>query len=71
MTEIIITCFIVGLALIMTIRWLRKKIRGEASDCCKSGASSGSSCGCHSASRGGITNKPNDSIDCSLPREKG
>ncbi len=40
MIEIIIVCFIVGLALIMTIRWLRKKVRGEAGDCCNSRASS-------------------------------
>lgn len=71
MTEIIITCFIVGLALIMTIRWLRKKMSGEANACCSGETSSKSFCGCHTASRGGITNKANDSIDCSLPREKG
>ncbi|MBW2204720.1 MAG: hypothetical protein JRF52_11670 [Deltaproteobacteria bacterium] len=71
MIEIIITFFIVGLALIMTIRWLRKKVRGEAGDCCNSRASSESSCGCHTASRGSVTDKVNDSIDCSFPREKG
>ena len=71
MTEIIIVCFIVGLALIMTIRWLRKKVSGEASDCCKGETSSKSFCGCNQASSGSITNKPNDSIDCSFPREKG
>ena len=71
MTEIIIVCFIVGLALIMTIRWLRKKVSGEASDCCKGETSSKSFCGCNPASRGSITNKTNDSINCSFPREKG
>ncbi|MBC8177904.1 MAG: hypothetical protein ISR61_03805 [Desulfobacteraceae bacterium] len=71
MIEIIITCFIVGLALIMTIRWLRKKVRGEAGDCCNSRTSSESSCGCRAATRGGVTNKVNGSIDCSFPREKG
>ncbi|MBW1869787.1 MAG: hypothetical protein JRI73_11000 [Deltaproteobacteria bacterium] len=71
MIEIIITFFIVGLALIMTIRWLRKKVRGEAGGCCNSRASSESSCGCHTASRGSVTDKVNDSIDCSFPREKG
>ena len=71
MTEIIIVCFIVGLALIMTIRWLRKKVNGEVSDCCKGGTSSKSFCGCHTESGTGITNKKNGSIDCSFPREKG
>ena len=71
MTEIIIVCFIVGLALIMTIRWLRKKVSGEASDCCKSETSSESFCGCHTESGEGITNKKNGSIDCSFPRKKG
>ena len=69
MTEIIITCFIVGLALVMTIRWLRKKLGGEANSCCSSESSSKSFCGCHPDSGEGITNKKNCSIDCSLPRK--
>jgi hypothetical protein len=71
MTEIIITCFIVGLALIMTIRWLLKKVSGETSNCCTGETSSKSSCGCNQAARRSIINKTNDSIDCSFPREKG
>ena len=70
MTEIIIVCFIVGLALIMTVRWVRKKVSGEASNCCTGETSSEPSCGCNSANRGDITNKPTDLIDCSFPREK-
>ena len=45
MTEIIIVCFIVGLALIMTIRWLRKKVRVKTGDCCSGETSSNSSVG--------------------------
>ncbi|HDH97864.1 MAG: hypothetical protein JRJ86_10195 [Deltaproteobacteria bacterium] len=71
MTQIIMVCFIVGLALIMTIRWLRKKVSGDVNDCCIGGTSSQTFSGCNPASRGGITNKTNGSIDCSFPRERG
>ena len=71
MTEIIIVCFIVGLALIMTARWARKKVIGEGGSCCTGDTSSKSSCGCNSENRGSITNKPIDSIDWSFPRKKG
>lgn len=71
MTEIIIVCFIVGLALIMTVRWVRKKVIGEPGGCCTGDTSSESFCGCAPATRRNVNNKPNDSIDCAFPREKG
>ena len=71
MTGIIIICFIAGLMLIVTIRRFRKKLNGEVGDCCRSGASSISSCSCHTAIRESTTNKTTESIDCSFPREKG
>lgn len=45
MIQIIVVCLIVGMALIMTIRWLRKKLHGTSSDCC----SSRRSCCCNTA----------------------